>query len=183
MKQFIRPLTFICLSGLLVACKLFAPAPAATPTPLPTHTPTAVPTLTDTATATVIVTPTPANTATYTPVPTVETPKPTESVDMPTPAGTPVGAWQEIPIMPEALSGEDTGDGYSFLIEATPQEVWEYYDAQLKSLGWSTFASGTNEDGTPALLFYTKGTQTLTLSIVPQEQSGLTQVILIMLPS
>jgi hypothetical protein len=57
------------------------------------------------------------------------------------PQGTPVTAWNEIPVMPQATAGQEFSDTntYSFKANATIEEARAYYDAQLPPLGWTSF--------------------------------------------
>lgn len=57
------------------------------------------------------------------------------------PQGTPVSAWNEIPVMPQATAGQEFTDSntYSFRVDATIEEARAFYDAQLPPLGWTSF--------------------------------------------
>src|SRR5215211_5934285 len=76
--------------------------------------------------------------------PTVET----LASGMPEPQGKPVQEWRGIPIMPEAIAGQEFANAYSFRANATVQEVQAFYDERLAQLGWSQpFESSFDENG------------------------------------
>lgn len=81
------------------------------------------------------------------------------------PQGEPVPVWKDIPIMSEATVGQEYENStYSFKVDATPQEIQEYYDSQLTDLGWkSVFNLPIESEG--GLLSYSKGDSFLTVTI------------------
>ncbi len=152
MKTFSKAILLSILILALASCNTFAPPPTATPT----STATSLPTATNT--------PTPTNTPTKTPVPPTETP----SVPvLPIPSGKPVSEWEGIPIMPNAIAGQGDSKGYSFTVNASADEIQQFYEKELGKLGWKVFASG---QGTTSviLLFFMKETSVMTVSIFPQ---------------
>ena len=68
------------------------------------------------------------------------------------PLGEPAAEWQGIPIMPGAISGGETNDGYEFTTQATIEEIAQFYEAAIPELGYSLTASG-EEAGVTFLLF------------------------------
>ena len=100
----------------------------------------------------------------------------TEFGGMVNPQGTPVEAWREIPIMPQATAGQEFDGGtYSFKANATVQEVQNYYNEQLAGLGWDqTFSSPADANG--AVMLFSKDSSRLTITIASTE--GSTVVIL-----
>lgn len=102
----------------------------------------------------------------------------TEFGNMFNPQGTPVEAWREIPIMPQATAGQEFDGGtYSFKVNATVQEVQNYYSQQLESSGWEqTFSVPADANG--AVMLFSKDSSTLTITITSTE--GSTVVILIL---
>jgi hypothetical protein len=140
------------------------PTVTATATSLPTATSTPEPTIT------------PSNTPTMTPLPAPTSTPPQEVLHIPT--GTPVSAWKGIPIMPNAVSGDGDDKGYSYTVDATPDDVQKYYDKALAKLGWSAFATG-KEEGKSVLMFYQKGSEMLSLLAVSDAVDGLTLVMLV----
>ncbi|HEY6072971.1 MAG TPA: hypothetical protein VIV15_06125 [Anaerolineales bacterium] len=83
------------------------------------------------------------------------------------PQGQPLTSWKDIPIMPQAVAGEEIESVYSFKVNATAAEVHDYYAAQLPALGWTGLYVG---QGMPVEV-YTKDSQTLTITITGQEGS------------
>jgi hypothetical protein len=173
----------------LTACNGLLPQPTLTPTPTFTLTASNTPTIalsatqTNTPTRTLIPsktitltsTITPTLKATYTSRPTITTyptRKPGESSagftleDLPLPTGKPLESWRSIPIMPEALAGDDTsaiaGNTYSFTIRADVKEIEHYYDEQLWLLDWAKFIEG---EGAPnsKMLMYVKDNRHLSI--------------------
>jgi hypothetical protein len=152
----------------LTACGSLAPAPTVTPAPTATVLPTSTATLTPEPTMA------PTETATQTVVQSTETPF---VPDLPMPTGKPVKSWEGIPVMPNALAGEGDSQGYSFTVTASSDEVQKFYEKELAKLGWSMLANGQGTTGT-LLLIFTKGTETVSMSILPQTD-GLMYVLLV----
>jgi hypothetical protein len=151
----------------MTSCNAFAPEPTITPTltatSLPTSTVTSSPMLTFTPEPTI--TPTPTKKPTKTPAPPTDTPS-APIFQMPT--GTPLTNWNGIPVMPDAIAGEGTSDGYFFSVAATAEAIQSYYEKELPKLGWNLFAVGQGETDA-ILLIFMKGTDTVTVSILPQQ--------------
>ena len=145
----------ILLSVLVIAlasCNTFAPQPTKTPTPTETSVPTST------------YTPEPTTTPTETPIPPTDTPS---APVLPMPSGKPSSEWEGIPVMPKAIAGEGDNKGYSFTINASPDEIQKFYEQELGKLGWNMFASGQGATNT-ILLIFMKDTGTLSVSIIPQ---------------
>lgn len=149
---------FILIMILLSACGTISvePTPTAIPTQIPSNTPA------------------PTETATFIPT---ESPQPTQTVS-PTatenvsaglyPEGTPLGDWEGIPIMLQAITGEGDAESYRFSIALSSDEVQKYYDEELAKLGWGIFAVGANDSGTGAkIIFYKKNNELMTMSLIP----------------
>lgn len=88
------------------------------------------------------------------------------------PQGTPVQEWRGIPIMPQASAGEEFNESntYSFRVNATAQEVQEFYNQELPALGWNQpFEIPLEADG--GLLMYQKDNNGLMIVITPAEGS------------
>lgn len=92
------------------------------------------------------------------------------------PQGTPVSEWQGIPVMPQAVTGQEFNDStYSFKVGATPKEIQDYYTGELTDLGWNqTFAMPGGSEG--GIMVLSKGDQVLTITIASVD--GTTVVIL-----
>src|SRR5258706_8460862 len=136
----------------LASCSSFAPKPTETPV----STETSLPTSTNT--------PEPTNTPTKTPIPPTDTPS---APVLQMPSGKPSSEWEGIPVMPKAIAGEGDSKGYSFTINASPDEIQKFYEKELGKLGWNMFASGQGATNA-ILLIFMKDTGTLSVSIIPQ---------------
>ena len=82
------------------------------------------------------------------------------------PQGEPVDSWNDIPIMSEAIAGQEFPDSntYSFKVDATPQDVQEFYSSHLADLGWETVLSlPIGDEG--GILSYSKDSNFLTVTI------------------
>lgn len=85
-------------------------------------------------------------------VPTLQSPGSAvpDSGDFLDPEGNPAQEWRGIPIMPEAVAGQEfpINNAYSFRAQVTAQEVQAFYDKRLIQLGWSQpFDSPFDENG------------------------------------
>jgi hypothetical protein len=96
-----------------------------TPTSVPTST--ALPSVISTQTLQVLPSVTPTLEVSNTPMP---------EQNVLDPQGTPLEKWRGIPIMPEAIAGQEFGSAYSFKTTVTSQEVQEFYRETLTALGW-----------------------------------------------
>lgn len=71
------------------------------------------------------------------------------------PQGVLVTKWHTIPIIAEAIAGEERDAMYVYTTEVEPSRVQRYYEREMYQLGWSLVAVGTgNEvDYNPLLMF------------------------------
>ena len=185
MRQLLRVVIIVCLAISLTACgsvtleptatslptQTFTPSPTSTPIPTATSTPTATPTPT--------MTPTPKPTNTFTPSPTATkilptatktfTPEPVTPTiaALPLPTGAPASSWRGIPIMPNAISGGEEQDVYSYIVKATVKQVQDFYDREMPEVDWQPFATGTGETGN-LLLMYQKDSKITTIGVIKQ---------------
>jgi hypothetical protein len=107
------------------------------------------------------------------------TPAPTQTPDVVTgllPEGQPDSEWNGIPIMPGAIAGEGDEESYVFTIKATPQQVADYYQAELVPLGWQPFGTD-NKDASLMLLFMDKSSATLTINIIAKGDDALVLLV------
>lgn len=154
MKKF-SVITLSLFTFSLAACSRFVQ-----PTPTPTFTPSPAPTATLAPTAMPLL--------------------PTETPDVISelaPQGQPASEWQGIPIMPGAVAGEGDEEGYVFTIQATPQQVREYYELELNKLGWQPLAQGEGKDASLLLMFTNDASETLSVSILTKEQESLVLLV------
>jgi hypothetical protein len=96
--------------------------------------------------------------------------------DVLNPQGTPVQEWNGIPIMPQAMAGQEFPENnvkiYSFKANATTKDAQDFYNEKMKALGWDqryTLPSGA-EGG---FITFQKETSILTITITPAEGSVL----------
>ena len=148
----------------MTSCSAFAPGPIAPP--VPTENP--VPTSTFTLQPTLTGTPTPLPTSTS--VPPTATP---EELVLPMPDGELLVSWQGFPIMPGAIAGEEDDDIYTFVIEASPDEVWAYYERELAKLGYGLMATGVNDAGEMKMLMFIGDGNSLSMFFVPNRDGSL----------
>lgn len=88
------------------------------------------------------------------------------------PQGTPVQEWRGVPIMPQAVAGQEfsESDTYSFRVNATAQGVQEFYNQQLGTLGWTQpFEVPLEAEG--GLLMFQKEDSNLMILIAPSEDA------------
>jgi hypothetical protein len=79
--------------------------------------------------------------------------------------------------MPKAIAGDGDNKGYSFTVKASPDEVQNFFEKEMKKLGWNKMAIGQGE--TKAMfLFFEKGSEMVTVGIIP-EADGLILVLLV----
>jgi len=95
------------------------------------------------------------------------------------PQGAPVQDWRGIPIMPEAIAGQEFSENntYSFKVNVTAQAVQEFYDEQLTALGWSQPFSFPVE-GEGGLMVFRKEESSLAITITPSEGSVVVLLVL-----
>jgi hypothetical protein len=100
-------------------------------------------------------------------------PDPSAMPDIPAnifdPQSPPLAEWNGIPVMPQAIAGEESEDIYAYKVAATTQEIQDYYKSELADLGWEESFSMPMQ-GT-AILLYAKGNQVLSITIMPVEGS------------
>ena len=87
-------------------------------------------------------------------------------------------SWQGFPIMPGAIAGEEDDNMYTFVIEASPDEVRVYYERELAKLGYGLMASGlmasgVNDAGETKMLMFIGDGNSLSMFFVPYEDGSL----------
>jgi|SRR5215208_2327012 len=92
------------------------------------------------------------------------------------PQGQTEAEWDGIPIMPGALTGEGDEESYVFTIQATSQQVQEYYQAELGKLDWQALAEGDGE-ASLMLIFTNDAAATLSISIVTKGDEALVLLV------
>jgi hypothetical protein len=160
MKIITRFMWIAILVTTLTACTAFAPKPTETPTPTVTSSPT------PTSTPEPTLTPTPTATPTLTPAPPSATP---DIPFLPMPSGTPMAEWDGIPIMPGAIAGEGDEAGYYFTVDASVDEVQEFYETEMPQAGWELLAAGEGGSNGAVMLIFIKGSTPMPVAIMPYE--------------
>jgi hypothetical protein len=155
-------LPIVCLGLLLSACGgLLVQSPSSTPTATATMTPLPTATATFTLTPSPTGTPSPTSTPTRTPIPA----SPTANLDfLFNFSGKPLPFWSNMPVMTQAVAGEEESGVYYYYLKASLEEVHQYYLQQMPYWGWQLFASGTKQNSD--LLIFIKGHNTVTVGIV-----------------
>lgn len=100
------------------------------------------------------------------------------ATDAPTPGapeGTPSADWHGIPIMPGATNGGEAEDGYTFSIQASSEEIEQFYEAALEELGYSQTTSG--EQSGMTFLFFENGSAQVVVAIMTMGGSNLVQLV------
>jgi hypothetical protein len=106
-------------------------------------------------------------------LPSLQTP---DAVSSLIPEGQSASEWKGIPIMPGAIAGEGDEESYVFTIKATPQEVADYYQAELTRLGWQSFGT-ENKDASLMLLFMDQTSATLTINVIAKGDDALVLLV------
>ena len=83
------------------------------------------------------------------------------------PQGTPVSEWKGIPIMPQATAGQEFAENstYSYKVDASIEEVQQYYKTELDKLGWKSFFNMPS-GSSGSVQVYQKDSSVLTITIV-----------------
>jgi hypothetical protein len=101
----------------------------------------------------------------------------TQFGDLFNPQGTPVQVWREIPIMPQATAGQEfDGGSYSFKVNATSEEIRDYYNAELPKLGWEALNLPTQGDA--VAMMFLKGSNNLIITVAPSESEMVVLLVL-----
>ena len=88
------------------------------------------------------------------------------------PSGTPVDLWNDIPVMPQATTGEEfSASIYSYTVPASATDVQQFYNQNLEELGWtSPFGFQISEEG--GIMFFQKESEFLTITVVPDQNDN-----------
>ncbi len=118
--------------------------------------------------------PTNAAPATYI-IPTLEiVPSPTLLFDNHLkPIGTPLLDWNNIPIMPQAIAGEEYQDGsYSYTINKSMEEVQAFYIQELIPRGWKPFNGEFERKSDGAVGIFEKDVTIINVTISPDPNNS-----------
>lgn len=88
------------------------------------------------------------------------------------PQGTPVSEWKGIPVMPQATAGEEFAESsiYSYKVDASIEEVQQYYKTELEELGWQSFFN-LPSDSSGSVQVYQKEGSVLTITVIDTQGS------------
>src|SRR5829696_815030 len=95
------------------------------------------------------------------------------------PQGAPVQEWRGIPILPQAIAGQEFSENntYSFKANVTAKEVQDFYNEKLAALGWSQpFSLPIETEG--GLMVFRKDQGSLAVTITPSEGSVVVLLVL-----
>jgi hypothetical protein len=95
------------------------------------------------------------------------------------PQGTPVQEWRGIPIMPEAVAGQEFSENntYSFKASVTVKDVQDFYNEKLTDLGWDQpFNFPLEAEG--GLMVFRKEQSSLAITITSSEGSVVVLLVL-----
>lgn len=83
------------------------------------------------------------------------------------PQGTPISEWKGIPVMPQATAGEEFVDSsiYSYKVDASIEEVQQYYKTELEELGWQSFFNMPSDSGGSVQVYQKEGS-VLTITVI-----------------
>ena len=88
------------------------------------------------------------------------------------PQGAPVQEWRGIPILPQAIAGQEFSENntYSFKANVTAKEVQDFYNQQMTALGWTQpFSFPLEAEG--GIMTFQKDNTTLLFTIAASEGS------------
>lgn len=105
--------------------------------------------------------------------------QPAAAVAVTLPSGIPLDEWKGIPVMPDAISGEITADGYQFTTRASLDEVTSFYETELSVLGFERELN-VYENPRYATLAFRKGDLSGMIAITPLGSLTVVLIIIIM---
>ena len=103
------------------------------------------------------------------------------SGDIQNPQGAPLNEWRGIPIMPEAVGGQEFSpdNAYSFRANTTAEEVQSFYTETLRELGWSQpFEDSFDANG--GTMTFRKVGSSLTITVTPSKDSVVVLLVMVL---
>lgn len=79
--------------------------------------------------------------------------EPNADFPLPIPTGKPAVEWNGLPIMAQAIAGDEGEGSYYYTVEATVEEVETFYESEMQPLGWSQLGVGEGENGALLMIF------------------------------
>ena len=88
------------------------------------------------------------------------------------PTGTPVSDWNGIPVMLQAIAGQEFDDKtYSYTVPLSASDVQTFYNQKMEELGWSSsFGFQATQEG--GFLLFQKDSDFVTITIVPDQDGS-----------
>jgi hypothetical protein len=78
--------------------------------------------------------------------------------------------------MPKAIAGSGDQISYSYTIQASPEQIQNFYDRAMPKAGWQPFAVGSGTSGN-LMLMYQKSDAITTISVIVQGEVTLVMII------
>lgn len=91
--------------------------------------------------------------------------EPVTDFPLPIPTGEPASEWNGLPIMPQAIAGDEGSGSYYFTVAATADEIQAFYLEEMERLGWSSLGIGEGTTGA-LLMIFQKETAVASVSIL-----------------
>ena len=91
------------------------------------------------------------------------------------PSSPPLKSWKDIPVMPEAVAGDEADGMYAYKLNVASDKVQSFYSTQLPSGGWKQTYNIPTTDGI-GISVYSKGSNILTITV--SQVNGYTLVLL-----
>lgn len=79
--------------------------------------------------------------------------QPNADIPLPMPTGKPAVEWNGLPIMPQAIAGDEGEGSYYFTVEETVEEVETFYENEMQLSGWNLLGVGEGENGALVMVF------------------------------
>jgi hypothetical protein len=95
------------------------------------------------------------------------------------PQGTPLQEWRGVPVMPQAVAGQEFSENntYSFRANAAAEDVQNFYNTELTALGWSQpFSFPFGPEG--GAMAFRKDQSSLAVTVIPSEGSVVVLLVL-----
>ncbi len=87
--------------------------------------------------------------------------------------------WRSIPVLPEAIAGDEQESEYSYTTQIEPAKVQDYYEKRMAQLGWELWAAAEGDDiDYKPLMFFKKNDQVVTVALIVNPDTNLTYVLL-----
>lgn len=89
------------------------------------------------------------------------------------PVGVPLLEWKGIPVMPQAIAGQEYLDGsYSYTVNASMEDVQDFYIQELAPQGWQSPDGGFQGKGVASAGIFEKDGYMIIITIQPDPDHG-----------